>query len=299
MAQPFPVTAPSWQRWLAALSAFGLGLLFIVAGVWKITNPLDTATTMVHALVPSPLALPAAFAAGVVETWGGFLLLVPRWRRWGALICGAMLVVFMAYFGYHYSTFKGMDCSCFPILKRAVGPGFFIGDTVMLVMGIAAWVWSRPSESARNAIIALGAVLVFSGTFLGATLARQTGLKAPDEIVVDGQPYSLQHGRVFLYFFDPECAYCHAGAVDMQTYRWKDVKVIVVPTVNPQFASFFLKSTKLQASVSNDSAKLREVFKFGNPPYGVMLNNGRQVQAFSIFEGNQPSEQLRKLGWIE
>jgi len=29
-------------------------------------------------------------------------------------------------------------------------------------------------------------------------------VKAPETIAVDGQPYSLEHGKVFL-FFDPEC----------------------------------------------------------------------------------------------
>ena len=62
------------------------------------------------------------------------MILVPRLRRWGALVLGALLVAFMGYFAIHYNALRGADCSCFPWLKRVVGPGFFVGDAVMLLL---------------------------------------------------------------------------------------------------------------------------------------------------------------------
>ena len=39
-----------------------------------------------------------------------------------------------------------MDCSCIPWLKRVVGPGFFIGDGVMLLLAFFAGLGARRSE---------------------------------------------------------------------------------------------------------------------------------------------------------
>ena len=44
---------------------------------------------------------------------------------------------------------------------------------------------------------------------------HQTGTKAPDSITVDGKPYSLQHGKIFLFFYDPNCGHCDAAARTM------------------------------------------------------------------------------------
>ena len=73
-----PLELPSWKVWLSAVSAYLLALLFIVAGVWKITDPLAAATRMTQALVPPALSLPAALAFGISETFAG-VLLATKW----------------------------------------------------------------------------------------------------------------------------------------------------------------------------------------------------------------------------
>ena len=37
----------------------------------------------------------------------------------------------------HYSELRGVDCSCFPWVKRAVGRAFFAGDGAMMLLAIA------------------------------------------------------------------------------------------------------------------------------------------------------------------
>jgi uncharacterized membrane protein YphA (DoxX/SURF4 family) len=276
-----------------------LGFLFIVSGVWKLIEPFEWATRVVQAKVPAPLGLPAALSVGIAETLGGVLLLVPRFRRWGALIAGFLLVVFMAYFAYFYKELTGADCSCFPWLKRTVGPGFFIGDGAMLLLAALAWMWSRRSDSVRGAAVILGVIAVFAASSLGITYARQTGAPAPESIAVAGQPYSLALGKHFIYFFDPECSHCYQAAKAMAAYRWNETAVIAVPTVNPQFADNFLKETGLNARVSNDVAKLKQAFPFGDPPFGVLVENGHQRETFRTFEGSEPESTLRKLGNVE
>src|SRR6185436_3186388 len=115
-----------------------------------------------------------------------------------------LLVVFMIYVGVNYNVLRGTDCSCFPWLKRAVGPGFFVGDAVMLGFAVLAGVWSKRSENLRGAVLILSAVSVFALVSYGVAATRNTGLKAPDTVTVDGKPFSLQEGKILLFFFNPE-----------------------------------------------------------------------------------------------
>lgn len=299
-AEPHPgsLVMPAWKTVVGVASALVLAALFLIAGVWKITEPFDAAARMVQAKVPPDLGLPAAIAFGIAESFGAILLLIPRFRRWGAWLTGFLLIAFMAYIGYNYNVLRGADCSCFPWLKRAVGPGFFVGDAAMLLLAIGAGLWTRPSEGKRTAAIILGAISVFAAVSFGVTYARQTGVKAPNTIAVDGQPYSLQHGKHFIYFFDPECSHCYQAAKTMATYDWLDTKVVGIPTAQPRFAAGFMQETGLKAPVSNDLEMMKKIFPFGDAPYGVAIENGHQKQSFPVFEGNDPATGLRKIGFI-
>jgi uncharacterized membrane protein YphA (DoxX/SURF4 family) len=273
--------------------------LFIVAGVWKITDPYGASARMTQALVPAALSLPAAIVLGISETFAGLLLLIPRFRRWGAWVSGALLVVFMIYIGVFYTRLQGAECNCFPWIKRAVGPGFFAGDAVMLLLAAGAGVWAKRPQPIRVAGLIFGAVTVFALVSFGMSATRLTGIQAPDLITVDGELFSPHQGKVFIYFFDPECSHCDQAARSMAQYKWKNVKIVAVPTRAPHFAQSFVQETKLPASISNDLGTLRQTFKFGDAPYGVALENGRQKLALAQFDEKQPAEDLRKAGYIE
>jgi len=72
-----------------------------------------------------------------------------------------------------------------------------------------------------------------------------------------------------------------------------------VPVARAEFASQFLDDSGLRVPLSFDAAKLREVFSFGDPPYAVALENGRQIGEIRMFEGNEPRATLQRLGFIE
>jgi len=184
-------------------------------------------------------------------------------------------------------------------VKRTIGPAFFVGDVVMLLMAVITGWWARPSENIRAALVVLGAVLVFAGASYGVNATRQSGLKAPDSITVDGQPFSLQQGDIFLFFYDPECLHCDAAARRMAKLNWKSTKVIAIPTHDNQFAAAFLHDTGLKAGTSFDLQVLRATFQFVDPPYGVALQHGRQKVAIASFEENEPAATLRRLGLVE
>jgi hypothetical protein len=154
---------PAWKKVIGGVCAVLLAILFFVSGAWKLTDPFVWSTALAEFRVPGPLTLPGTLALGVGEMLGAVLILVPRFRRWGALLLGLLLVVFMIYIGANYTALVGKDCTCFPLVKRAVGPAFFFEDGAMLLMAIVAGMWARTSENLRAALVILGAVVVFAG----------------------------------------------------------------------------------------------------------------------------------------
>jgi len=297
-APAVPWTVSGWKPAAATAAALLLAILFVVAGVWKITDPFSAAQRMAQAKVPENLSLLAACLFGVAETFSGVLLVVPRFRRWGAWLTGLLLVAFLVYIGYHYAELRGEECNCFPWLKRAVGPGFFIADGLMLLLAaVVAW-WSRPSNGYRSAMLILMAVGVFAGVSYGVSARMQGHAKAPAQIEVNGSPVSLREGRFLLYFFDPECTHCNQAARDMAKLDWRDVKIIGVPTEQAQFGAFFMQSTGLKAPLTKDVAPLRKAFPFTDSPYAVAVENGRLREALADFEPQRMTERLRQIGFI-
>ena len=285
---------------VGAISGALLGLLFLSAGLWKLTYPLDAATKMHQALLPQELSLAAAVGFGIAETFAAVLLFIPRYRRWGAWLTGLMLVAFLGYFAINYEKLRGADCSCFPWLKRAVGPEFFIGDGVMLLMAAMAGWWARRSDGMRTASMILAAVTLFAGVSFAISESRNSGVKAPDTVLVDGKPFSMQGGKIALYFFDPECMHCNAAAKKMAKMKWPaDVKRMSVATRVPQFARDFLEQTGFSGMIATDVELLKKTFPFGDPPFMVLIENGRQKAAISMFDGTEPGESLKKAGFAE
>ena len=290
---------PAWKNIIGFISAFLLAIIMLAAGIWKATDPMEFATRLNQLLVPAMFCLPLSLSLAVGETFTGILLIVPRFRRWGAILSLLELFAFVAYLGINYSRLNGEDCSCFPWVHRAVGPAFFIGDGVMVLFAVFALIWARPSRSIRGAAIILGIVVVFVAASYGVAVNQQRGLQAPDSILVEGEPYSLQEGRILLYFYDPECTTCLFGAQQMSTFTWINTKFVAVPTDKLPFAQQFLDAAQWQIPISTDAEKLRETFSFGDPPYGALLENGRQVVGLTLYEGDEPRATLKELGFIE
>src|SRR5579864_8573602 len=179
------IDLPAWKKAISATAAVLLAVLFFVSGSWKLADPFWWSQFLTEFRVPAALAVPGTLATGIGETLGAVLILVPRFRRWGSMLISLLLVVFMLYIAANYSTLAGKDCSCFPLVKRTIGPGFFIGDGLMLVMAAVAGWWARRSENLRAALVILGAIAVFAGVSLGVNATRESGLKAPASITVD------------------------------------------------------------------------------------------------------------------
>lgn len=292
-------SASRWRNAAGLFSAVLLAVIFLVSGFWKVLDPFSAAERMVQALIPEPLGMLAAIGVGTAETFIAVLLLIPRYRRWGAWLAGLMLIAFMVYIGALYDRLLGDDCNCFPWIRRVVGPMFFITDAAMLLLAGGAAVWSRRPRGLRSPALVLAGVTVFALGSYWVNASVRSGIQPPDSIVVDGQQRSLGSGRYFLYFFDPECSHCLSVARELGRQQWRDAEVIAIPTVNPQFARAFLDDAGLKAGISPDADLLRKTFTFTDSPYGVALSMGRQVGSYNSGELEQAVfSSLRQLGFV-
>src|ERR1700760_2680313 len=107
-----------WRSALNIVAAVLIAAVFLVAGLWKLTDPIGAAARLAQAKVPESLSVMAAVGLGALETFTGILLLVPRFRRWGAVIGTLLLAAFMIFIGINYNELRGAECSCFPWVKR-------------------------------------------------------------------------------------------------------------------------------------------------------------------------------------
>jgi uncharacterized membrane protein YphA (DoxX/SURF4 family) len=292
------IDQPAWKTALSWTGAVIVAVLFLASGIWKATDPTGWAVKLTQAKFPQELSVAGAIVLGILETSAGVLVLVPRFRRWGAWLSGALLVAFMVYIGFYYNELRGQDCSCFPWLKRTVGPMFFVGDALMLAAAVAAGRWSQRVTRKLGAVLIFAAVSVFALVSYGAAAVKDTGTPAPATVAVDGKPYSLKEGKIFIYFFDPECMHCLEAGRKLAKFNWGDTKVIGVPTRMPQFAENFMKMSSMNKPVSSDWALLNQTFSIKGTPGGVALENGHEKAQLTQFEDSEPAATLTKLGFI-
>src|SRR5437764_7695995 len=293
--------AANWKRTAATVSAILLGLIFLASGGWKVLSPFKTGELLEQARVPAGLGVLGAVSLGTVELFAAFLLFVPRLSRWGGLLGSGLMIFFMGWVGSYYHVLAGQECSCFPIIKRTVGPGFFISDGAMLLLALIAFAWSPRVARFKVPAIAFAALVALAAVSFGVNAAERRNIQVPTPVVVDGKPQSLADGKVFLFFYDPSCLHCDAASKFMSKLNWDDTKIVAIPTVDPQWAKSFLHDTGLKASTSLEKDKLRKAFAFADPPFGVALENGRVKETFgqAKFSAPSPEPDLKRLGFVK
>lgn len=290
---------PAWQTVLQWSASLAVAVLFLASGLWKVTDPFGWSVLLHQFKVPQGVSLPFGVALGTLETFTGILFLVPKYRRLAAWTGSGLLIVFMVYIGWNYRALHGADCSCFPFVKRAVDPAFFAEDGAMILAAILGGIWAPATGKLRGAVAILGAVAVFALVFFGIASARRTGTVAPPSITVDGKPYSIAAGKVFIYFYDPECMHCLDAGERMAKLDWGDTKFVGQPVVRPQFAPAFMERTGLKGVTAGDLALLKKTFPYAGTPAAVAIQDGREVEAITKFDDPEPVVTVRRLGFAK
>jgi hypothetical protein len=291
----------NWYRLAAGICAVLLGFIFLVSGGWKMLEPFKTGELLEQAKVPGGYGALGAAALGTLEVLAAFLLFTPRYRRWGGLLGSALLIFFIGWIGFYYRSLVGQECSCFPIIKRSIGPMFFWSDGVMLLFGLMVWLWSPRVKQFLVPVAVLAALTLITSGSYAWNRSQIVHAQIPNPVIVDGKPVDLSRGKVFVFFYDPSCMHCDAAARFMAGFDWQGTRVVSIPTVNPQWAASFLHDTKLKAGTSLEVGKLRKTFTFVDPPYGVALNDGVVKETFgqAAFTAPSPKAQLEKLGFMK
>ncbi len=292
-----------WKNTVGWVCAGLMALLWLSAGLWKLSAIGDFQNKLNQLLVPAALTLPATLIVAMGEVTAAVMLLRPAWRRLGGLLSTVLLLVFMAYMAINYTALRGEDCTCFPWLERAVGPAFFWGDGAMVLASLVA-AWFAPRIGAlRQVRWLLVGVLGLAVVALGYDkFGPEPGAEVPREIVVEGQPYDLTHGKKFLFFFNPTCLHCLDVGEKLSKYEFQ-ADFIGIPTQDYDFSEGFLGDAGLTGKVklSSDLDKLKETFPFTDVPYAAAIGDGRVLHRFPMIELDEPmmGQKLHELGIVK
>src|ERR1017187_232595 len=90
---------PAWKSIVSHIAAVAVAIIFIGAGIGKIVVPFLVQQLFEQLLVPSWASMPLVVTLGILETTGGILVLIPRYRRVGAGLITFLLLVFIGYIG--------------------------------------------------------------------------------------------------------------------------------------------------------------------------------------------------------
>lgn len=297
-----PTKLSGWQNTLGWTAAALMAALWLVAGLWKLSDISGFQVKLNQLLVPAALTLPATLAVAAGELFSGILLLRPAWRRLGGLFSTLLLLVFMVYVGINYEPLRGADCSCFPWVERAVGPVFFWSDGAMVVLSLLA-AWFAPKMAAFGQLkgLVIGIAVLSIGALGWDKLGPQPGADVPATIMVAGEEYELREGRKLLYFFNPTCLHCLDVGLALSKYEF-DADFIGIPTQDPDLAPGFLQDAELTGKVklSSDLDLLKQTFPFDDVPYAATVEDGVISHRFPMIELEEPEmgETLRELNVV-
>ena len=114
-----------------------------------------------------------------------------------------------------------------------------------------------------------------------------------------GSRIAISEGKVFIYFYDPECMHCLDAGERMAHLNWGSTKFVGQPVVRPQFAPAFMERTGLKGATANDFPLLKKTFPYTSTPAGVAIVNGREVASLSRFDSPEPATTLKTLGFAQ
>src|SRR5262249_23794370 len=117
------------------LARVPLVVVFLLAGLGKLADPIGSLEAMTAFGVPAKLVRPAALLLPFLEIAAAIMLLFAGGVRWGALGALALLVLFIAGISYNLALGRRPNCHCFGQIHSApIGPGTLVRNFVLLAV---------------------------------------------------------------------------------------------------------------------------------------------------------------------
>ncbi|TCC49910.1 DoxX family membrane protein [Kribbella capetownensis] len=137
-----------WFPWVSLAARLVLGVVMLVAGALKVTDP-ETAAQAVRAyeILPSGLVSPVGWGLPFLEIAIGLLLIVGFGVRAAAVAAGVFMIVFIVAVSSAWVRGLAIDCGCFggggqiaPSQTKYLQE--ILRDVGLLLL--AAWLWLNP-----------------------------------------------------------------------------------------------------------------------------------------------------------
>lgn len=138
---------PTTRRWFANGLLYAIALLFVVAGVSKLLDIEDFASSISEFGIVADAALgTAAWSLALSELVLGILLVVGP--ATGVRLAIALLLVFSAVLGFGIAKGLDVDCGCLPF-GIAESLHLALLRNIVLLLSLAFVTWARPRQHER------------------------------------------------------------------------------------------------------------------------------------------------------
>jgi uncharacterized membrane protein YphA (DoxX/SURF4 family) len=146
------VRGSTGQQWVTTLARVGRGVVLVVAGWIKISNPDDAVRAVqAYRLVPNPMAHILGWGLPSAELLLGVLLILGLGSRLAALAAGLMMLVYIGGIISVWVRGLSIDCGCFGGggTVSAAGRNVRYSEEILrdlLFLAMAAWVAKFPAS---------------------------------------------------------------------------------------------------------------------------------------------------------
>ncbi len=147
------------------LARVPLVVVFSLAGLGKLADPIGSREAMTAFGVPAGLVKPAALFLPFLEIAVAIALLSAGGVRWGAVGALALLVLFIIAVGYNLALGRRPKCHCFGQIHSApIGPGTLVRNIVLAL--VATFIIVEAGRHASPSAFALLGAITTSGRLI-------------------------------------------------------------------------------------------------------------------------------------
>jgi uncharacterized membrane protein YphA (DoxX/SURF4 family) len=279
-------------KW-ARIASIGLGLVFLLAGTLKVSEPWAFLGSLPAYGIPPILRLPITVVVPAFEVALG-VMLIAGWRtRIASMASAGLLGGFAAVISYGWATGTLLDCGCFGPLLQRTPPEALAMDAVFLGMAAMGMMWAPNTKMEFTrfrigtlATLAVGSMALIGGTLWSDTSTLSERIASSEAVVNLGGPslasLDLDNRDVFLYLFHPDCPHCVRNGPRMALIA-DDARLPEVIGITTNIGSARVQSyldhagAEINAFVFS-TANFVQITGDASVPQFVYLSRGQQVR---------------------